>query len=114
MIYAESIGISNAEEIRIFETENLPHPVEYKALNFLTEVGFGTETTGAFVAGKGILIKTKYKNNLNILKHELIHIKQIQTIGFEEFYTKYLSYVKVQILILQLFQKMPFFSPKKS
>ena len=78
---AQKIGIEELYNIRVLEVEEITYP-----FNFIFKIA-SKFTTSIFLSpagmalGKGILVNKKYKLDLRLISHELVHVKQYQEFG---------------------------------
>lgn len=58
---------------------------------YYTPIDIPGKQMAATIPPFGTFIESKYRNNKSLLKHELVHWKQYNRMGFWGFYTTYIS-----------------------
>ncbi|WP_038176231.1 hypothetical protein [Vibrio pacinii] len=87
---ANKIGIKHPERVRVFYAEQLPLPENKSLLFQMQRLGLDSPYFTGTTFGYGIWISNKAKGDKQLIAHELIHVKQIEELGLEEFTKKYL------------------------
>ncbi len=81
IIWAEKIGITHPEKIRIHHLNKVPTPVPDFIEHFLQKRGFPAGNAAGMSMRYGIYIKEKHTNNRAIIAHELVHTHQYERLG---------------------------------
>ncbi|GHX03233.1 putative membrane lipoprotein lipid attachment site related protein [Vibrio cholerae] len=81
---------ANPEKVRILYAEKLPLPENKSLLFQMQRLGLDSPYFTGTTFGYGIWISNKMKGNKLLIAHELIHVKQMEEVGLEEFTKKYL------------------------
>ncbi len=87
---ADKIGIKNPEKIRVLYVERLPLPENKSLLFQMQRLSLDSPYFTGTTFGYGIWISNKMKGDKLLIAHELIHVKQMEALGLEEFTKKYL------------------------
>ncbi|TKF18030.1 hypothetical protein FCV43_16890 [Vibrio genomosp. F6] len=87
---ARKIGIKHPEKVRVYYADKLPLPKNESLLFQMQRLGLDSPYFTGTTFGYGIWISTKAKGDKLLLSHELIHVKQAEELGLDEFTKKYL------------------------
>ena len=88
--YAKQLGIKHPEKIRITHQWRFPKPLDEALLVEFNQLGFGSLLEGGRTNGYGIFIKPYFPNKSAIIRHELVHVKQAESMGLRPFTRQYL------------------------
>ncbi|WP_337232944.1 hypothetical protein [Vibrio cholerae] len=89
-------------EIKVLYVERLPLPENKSLLFQMQRLGLDSPYFTGTTFGYGIWISNKMKGDKLLIAHELIHVKQMEALGLEEFTKKYL--LQLAILVMQKHQ----------
>ncbi|WP_295891424.1 hypothetical protein [uncultured Vibrio sp.] len=87
---AENVGVKHPEKIRVYYVKELPSPKDPELLTLAKEYDYSSPNMVAYTYGHGIWIKQSYKNDMKLLSHELIHVRQSEQLGKRELTKQYL------------------------
>lgn len=87
--YANSLGIIATEKIRVLVVNRFPLPETSSLKREFKKAGINSIFSGGFTVGSTIMLKPKYRNHPDILKHELVHVHQYERLGFEGMFKRY-------------------------
>lgn len=90
MSYARQLGVQHPEKVRIHHRFRFPKPEEEPVLAEFNRLGFGSVLEGGRTNGYGILIKSYFPSKHSIIRHELVHVKQMESMGQRAFLRQYL------------------------
>ena len=79
--WAEEVGITSPESIRILERDIIPLPAPMFVRNLIQKLGFPAATVGGLCLRHGIYLAKGTRQRTEVLKHELIHTRQYQELG---------------------------------
>ena len=82
---ARELGVKNPELVMVFITEQFPIPPPGEIAEL-----FGVPNEGGRAMGNYIFIKPKYVGETWLLSHELVHVAQYNSMGKNEFISRYL------------------------
>ncbi len=88
--YAVELGIKHPEKIRIQYQWSLPKPHDKELLIEFNKLGFGSLFEGGRTSGYGIYVKSYFPYKSSIIRHELVHVKQAESMGLRPFTRQYL------------------------
>ncbi len=81
--YANSVGVSHPDEIRIFPVPSIPLPSHPRVAELAKGLGLITGATQGMTAGYGILLRNDCEGDLRLLVHELVHVGQYERLGLQ-------------------------------
>ncbi len=87
---ARRIGIKHPEKVRVYYADKLPLPENESLLFQMQRLGLDSPYFTGNTFGYGVWISTKAKGDKLLLSHELIHVKQVEELGLDEFTKTYL------------------------
>ncbi len=78
MQYARTVGVKFPEKIRVVYGFSFPAPKDKILLKEFKALGFGSMMEGGRTNGYGIFIKRYFPKSGSILKHEFVHVRQME------------------------------------
>ena len=88
---AARLNIQHPEKIRVLVKKVIPVPPEPAVVAAAKTQGLDLNSTAGITFGYGIVILESRADDLKLLTHELVHVKQYESLGFEDFLKKYIS-----------------------
>ena len=89
--YAKKLGVQNPERVRVEYRWNFPKPNDPTLSAELGELGFGSVFEGGRATGYGIFVKPYMFDKDMIIRHELVHVLQMERLGVAAFVKQYLE-----------------------
>lgn len=87
---AKKMGVENPKVVRVVFKEKLMRIPDAEPLrSILLEMGFDSPEFWGMALGRAIIIKPKFKDSESLLSHELVHVAQVERLGFENFIQRY-------------------------
>jgi len=91
---ANKIGVSYPEKIRVLPLAKIPRPLNPLLAAACDQVNFLTNGTPGLTLRYGIFIRSDCENNRNLYAHELVHVRQYETLGgIPQFLKQYITEV---------------------
>jgi hypothetical protein len=84
---AKKIGIKSVDKVRVVYVDEFPFPKDKHLVEFARSHGFDSPELVGITYGYGIYIRNGQKY---ILPHELIHVRQFEELGVENFMKRYM------------------------
>jgi hypothetical protein len=92
LLFAQQAGIANAHRVRILVTTNNPLPFPGWLLRVAEHWRIGCPHPIGITLGYGICVAAGWQDNLPLISHELIHVRQYEHYGSHwRFHRAYLS-----------------------
>jgi hypothetical protein len=88
---AGEIGIKEIDKIRILVIRDLPKFEGPFLTEWATRHRFNSELTGALTFGYGLAMRKEAAGNLVLFVHELVHVRQMEQMGLENYLRRYLA-----------------------
>ncbi|MGC9462076.1 hypothetical protein [Vibrio genomosp. F10] len=92
---AHRIGIKHPEKVRVIYADTLPLPENESLLFQMQRLGLDSPYFIGATFGYGIWIANQAKGDKLLLSHELVHVKQAETVGLEAFTKDYLLQLSI-------------------
>ena len=80
---AKRIGVQQPEAVRLYYVDRLPMPADPHLEAVARRFGYSSPFIYAYTFGYGIWIEHDAKDDLELLAHELIHVRQTEQLGIE-------------------------------
>ncbi|MEZ8025980.1 hypothetical protein A1OW_19530 [Enterovibrio norvegicus] len=90
IVIAKEMGVQHPEKVRVYYVDKLPAPTDPELLEIAKRVGYTNPNMAGYAYGYGIWIHHRYKNQRDLLPHELVHVKQAEELGLTEQTRQYL------------------------
>ncbi|WP_370279202.1 DUF4157 domain-containing protein [Pontibacterium sp.] len=87
---AKRIGVKQPESVRLYYVDRLPLPADPHLEAAARRFGYSSPFIDAYTFGYGIWIEHDAKDDLELLAHELIHVRQTEQLGLQEMVRQYL------------------------
>ena len=88
---AEEIGVHRIDDVRVIVLDSIPRPGDATLRQLAEEAGLIIDGSDGMTFGHGIVIKSG-SNDRKVIAHELVHVRQNETLGGIEPFLK--EYVK--------------------
>ncbi|GHA39496.1 hypothetical protein GCM10007086_11090 [Photobacterium aphoticum] len=92
---ADTLGVLHPENVRLYFVDKLPAPKDPELLKIAKRVGYTNPNMAGYTYGYGVWINKRYKNQRNLIAHELVHVKQAEALGLDEQTRQYLMQMYV-------------------
>lgn len=87
---AKQMGVQNPEQVRVVYSEQLMDiPAMEPLRSILLEMGFDSPEFWGITLGRSIIIKPEFEGLDSLLSHELVHVAQVEQLGFDNFIERY-------------------------
>lgn len=87
---AKQMGVQQPKHVRVVYSEQLMEIPETEPLrSILLEMGFDSPEFWGMALGRSIIIKPKFEGLESLLSHELVHVAQVEQLGFDNFIERY-------------------------
>ena len=90
-IVAHDLGIREVETIRILTVLDMPRLEGPHLGEWAERHHFIPRMTAAYTFGHGIIVADAYADDPAILAHELVHVRQMEEMGLEGYFRRYLG-----------------------
>lgn len=92
---ALAIGVINPSLVRVVVKDEFPMPTDKSLLAEARKYGLGSWAEGGRTNGHLILLKPRVANYPTVLRHELVHVSQLDRMGRENFLRRYLTELEI-------------------
>ena len=92
---ASALGITHPENVRVVITDTFPLPEQPEAKKLARALGLGSSAEGGRTHVATIFVKKRYASAAWLLRHELVHVGQIERMGVDRFLRRYLTELRV-------------------
>jgi hypothetical protein len=92
---ASLLRVAHPEKVRVVVTNQFPVPQTPELYALVSKYGLGSAAEGGRTHQYTIFVKRKYAGAAWLLRHELVHVGQLERMGTEGFLRRYITELNV-------------------